>query len=296
MTGCYSLLILKRTIKQIVPPFTLFIFRKIKVMLPMWGGGSKFSHGGFKYGFDSFDEARRYVFNLGLGGYEEDLFFEKLKHSASLVRDGQAIYERDTVIFDRIEYGWELLASLMLVSQRKDQIKVFDFGGGLGTSYRQNSSMLKLAGITTLWTVIEQPKLVHIGKSEFENDFLRFFPSLSELNSPDLDVVLFGGSLCYLEDPYKILNQTFSIGPHYIIFDRTPFTDASEDKVAVQFVPESIYKAALPIITFSASKFNNLMNQKYELIVEWDCGMQPDPNASTMGSLWRKVLNSSQAS
>jgi hypothetical protein len=58
--------------------------------------------------------------------------------------------------------------------------------------------------------------------------------------------------------------------------------------VAVQFVPESIYKAALPIITFSASKFKNLMNQEYELIVDWSCGMQPDPNASTMGSLWRK--------
>jgi len=252
------------------------------------GGGSKFSHGGFKYGFDSFDAASRYVFSLGLGGYEEDSFFEKLKHSAGLVRDGLAIYERDTVVFDRIEYAWELLASLMLVSQRKDQIKIVDFGGGLGTSYRQNSSILKLAGITTLWTVIEQPKLIHIGKSEFENDFLRFIPSLSELDSHDLDAVLFGGSFCYLEDPYNILNQIFLIGPPYIIFDRTPFTDASEDKVAVQFVPESIYKAALPIITFSASKFKNLMNQEYELIVDWSCGMQPDPNASTMGSLWRK--------
>jgi putative methyltransferase (TIGR04325 family) len=289
VTGCYPFVVLKRIFKQIAPPFLLFISRKIKEKLLM-RGGANFSHGGFKYGFDSFDTASKYVFSLGLGGYEEDLFIEKLNRAAGLVRDGKAIYERDTVIFERIEYAWELLACLLLVSQRKEHIEIVDFGGGLGTSYRQNCAMLNLAGIKTVWTVIEQTKLVRIGKSEFENDFLRFIPSLSEIDTREIDAVLFGSSLCYLEDPYEILNQTFLLGPRYIIFDRTPFMYVSDDKVAVQFVPESIYKAAFPIRTFSVSKFKHFMNQEYELIVQWDCAMQPDPSAFAMGSLWRKRI------
>ena len=277
----------KRIVKQCLPPFLVFILRMIKQKLISRGGPS-FSQGGFKYGFDSFDAASRYVSSLGLVGYEEDLFINKLKSAAGLVRDGKAIYERDTVIFNQIDYAWELLTSLMLVSQRKEEIQIVDFGGGLGTSYRQNCSMLKLAGINALWTVVEQRKLVEIGRSEFENKFLKFISNLSELESREIDAVLFGSSLCYLEYPYEILNQTFMLGPHYIIFDRTPFIDLSEDRIAVQFVPESIYRAAYPIRTFSVSKFKDFMAQEYELVEEWDCDMQPDPNSCAMGSLWRK--------
>jgi putative methyltransferase (TIGR04325 family) len=249
-----------------------------------------FSNGGFKYGFDTFDSAKKWISSLGFAGYEEENFIQKLYTSASLVRDGKATYERDTVIFPRIQYAWELLASLLIVSKGKRRVKIIDFGGGLGTTFWQNSSMLNLAGVETSWIIIEQKRLVEIGKSEFESDFLKFVPSLADVVSDEIDAVLFGGSLCYLENPYDILNQTFLLGPHFIIFDRTPFRNISEDTIAVQFVPKSIYKAAYPIRIFSIAKFNNFMNREYELIEQWDCIMQPDPNSSAMGSLWRKRI------
>ena len=37
-------------------------------------------------------------------GYDEDSFIEKLRNSAKLVFDEKEIYERDTVIFNKIQY------------------------------------------------------------------------------------------------------------------------------------------------------------------------------------------------
>ncbi len=249
-----------------------------------------FFHGGFRYGFGSLQEASNFVSNLGLVGYEEDGFIQKLRHSAGLVRDGKAKYERDTVIFDRIQISWEFLASLLLISHRKNRLEIVDFGGGLGTSFRQNISLLNLAGIQTTWTVVEQPKLVEIGKQEFEKDSLKFTHALSDLEPTDVDAVIFGGSLGYLSEPFEILRQTFVLSPSFILFDRTGFIENDFDEIAVQFVPESIYKAAYPVRIFSISNFESFMNQEYELIQKWECLMQPDSASIALGSLWRKRI------
>ena len=34
---------------------------------------------------------------------------------------------------------------------------------------------------------------------------------------------MLNGSLCYLENPYKILDKIKSVKPHFILFTRTPF-------------------------------------------------------------------------
>ena len=75
-------------------------------------------------------------------GYHSDNIIEKLRKSAKLVFNGEATYERDSVIFDIIEYSYPLLASLLFVAANSKSFKVIDFGGGLGTTYQQNRKFI----------------------------------------------------------------------------------------------------------------------------------------------------------
>ncbi|GHV55461.1 hypothetical protein FACS1894216_17850 [Synergistales bacterium] len=50
---------------------------------------------------------------LNSKGYDERSIFEKVLKASISVRDGEAVYERDSVLFDQIEYSWPLLAGLM---------------------------------------------------------------------------------------------------------------------------------------------------------------------------------------
>ena len=96
-------------------------------------------------------------------------------------------------------------------------------------------------------------------------------------------MVLFGGSICYVEDPYKYLFEAVNIGAEYIIFDRTPITPGQQDVFAVQNVSASIYEASSPIRSFSYQNLNRIIGAKYDLVERWVCDLQPDPRSTAMG-------------
>ena len=66
-------------------------------------------------------------------GYDSDLILQKVKDATLKVKKGEAVYERDSVLFDEIEYSWPLLSGLMLAAaKRNGELNVLDFGGSLG--------------------------------------------------------------------------------------------------------------------------------------------------------------------
>ena len=63
-------------------------------------------------------------------GYDAELILEKTKTALLKVKNGEAIYERDSVLFNEIQYTWPLLAGLMWVAaQSRRRLNVLDFGG-----------------------------------------------------------------------------------------------------------------------------------------------------------------------
>ena len=55
------------------------------------------------------------------------------------VKNGETVYERDSVIFDQIEYSWPVLTGLMCAAaQNSGCLKVLDFGCSLGSSNLEN--------------------------------------------------------------------------------------------------------------------------------------------------------------
>src|SRR5215475_3829712 len=94
---------------------------------------------GWKGDYSSWEAAKKQA-----GSYDDGIILEKVEQAALKVRNGEATYERDSVLFDRIEYSWPLLAALMWVAARnKGKLTVADFGGSLGSSYFQNKVFLE---------------------------------------------------------------------------------------------------------------------------------------------------------
>jgi putative methyltransferase (TIGR04325 family) len=88
-------------------------------------------------------------------GYDSEIILHKTKDSLYKVKVGEAVYERDTVLFDEIQYSWPLLAGLMwTAAQNNSHLNVLDFGGSLGSSYYQNRTFLSTLDHVR-WNIVE---------------------------------------------------------------------------------------------------------------------------------------------
>lgn len=225
--------------------------------------------GGLFYGWHgnylSWDEASKKC-----DGYSSREIIEKVSSSAAAVRDGIRAYERDSVLYDEIQYSFHLLASLMLVAaRRKGTLNVLDFGGSLGSSYFQNKKFLDKIE-TVNWGVVEQPGFVETGRRDFSTDRLQFFDSIEDCYKVfKPDIILLSSVIQYIEKPYILLDSIIAKRPEYIIIDRTPFING-KDRITIQKVHPAIYKATYPCWFFNKKKFLAYMNRSYELFFGFD--------------------------
>lgn len=145
-----------------------------------------------------------------------------------------------------------------------------DFGGSLGSVYLQHRRFLE--GVLDLqWSVVEQPHFVRCGQNEFQNEYLKFFETIQmAMTRGPIDVALFSGVLQYLENPREQLAEVGVACIPFVLIDRTPFTNCAGDRLAVQDVPTSIYRASYPSWFFSAQKFEGFMeNLEYHLVARF---------------------------
>lgn len=205
-------------------------------------------------------------------GYDTDLILHKVRDSLLKVKQGDAVYERDSVIFDEIRYSWPLLAGLLWISScNSNRLHVLDFGGSLGSSYFQNRHFLShLAEIS--WNIVEQPKFVECGKQHFEDNILRFYNSMEEcLTYCPCDTILLSGVLPYIEKPHDLLERIIDLGFKYIIIDRIPlFMGNMPDRLTVQNVPMHIYKARYPAWFLNRDGFLSHFKDCYETVATFD--------------------------
>lgn len=204
-------------------------------------------------------------------GYDSELILEKVRDSLLKVKRGEAVYERDSVLFDKVHYSWPLLAGLLWIATQKGNcINLVDFGGSLGSTYYQNRKfLLQLKELR--WNIVEQKNFVDCGKRDFENEHLKFFHELEECFLEQRpDTILFSSAIQYLERPYSVLGTVRSLGFEFLLFDRTTFIERGEDRITLQKVPPDIYEASYPAWFFNRGKFLDFFSTDYELVVEFD--------------------------
>jgi len=221
---------------------------------------------GWKGNFSTWNEAQKKC-----SGYDSDIIFSKVKKSLLKVKNGEAVFERDSFIFDKIHYSFPLLSGLSIVALKNNgKLSVLDFGGSLGSSYYQNKNIFE--DIKDFdWCIVEQPHFVKEGINTFADNNLHFFYDVNScMEKFKIDVLLLASVLQYLEDPYSFLDEIISKNIEYIIIDRTPILTKGEDRITIQKVPKNIYDAKYPCRIFNEQKLIDYLSAYYDLIFDFD--------------------------
>lgn len=188
-------------------------------------------------------------------GYDNHEILQKVLISTLKVKNSEAAYERDSVIFDEVQYSWPVTAGLMWVAAANGgRLSVLDFGGSLGSSYFQNRQFLAKLPIVR-WSVVEQAHFVEAGLNHIQDEHLVFYPTITECVAVEKpNVVLLSSVLQYLEDPYTVLDELAQSGVNLIIIDRTLVNKSQSNMIFLQNVPKSIYEASYPVHSLSESQ------------------------------------------
>jgi len=260
----------KKIIKDLIPAFFL---RKITGLFYGWHGN-----------YSSWSEAKNKS-----AGYNYHDILNKVKASALAVKNGLAVYERDSLLFDRIEFSFPLLSGLLWIAGRNNEkINVMDFGGSLGSSYFQNKFFLDTLKEVN-WCIVEQPDFVKTGSEFFEDQRLHFFYSTEECQkSYAIDVVLLSSVLQYIEEPYSLLDKIIEQNPEYLIIDRTPFIKG-KDRITVQTVNPRIYRGSYPCWLFNEGKFITSISKTYKLVLEFDALDKANISSQFKGFIFQKI-------
>lgn len=267
---------LKEIIRQVTPPVLIDLTKRL------WGDRPTGAYG-LSGDYRNWDEAM-----AASTGYDSGIILEKTRTALLKVKNGEAAYERDSVLFDEIQYAWPLLAGLMWVAARcGGRLNVLDFGGSLGSTYFQNRIFLSvLPGVR--WNIVEQPSHVGIGKAYFEDDHLRFYASITDcLAATQPNIVLLSSVLQYLERPYTVFDQIQELSCDHVIIDRTPYWAGPTDRLCVQTVPPSIYPASYPSWIFSRSQFHAHIHKDWEIMVTFD---NPDRLAGLVEFVYQGMI------
>ncbi|EMS86016.1 TIGR04325 family methyltransferase [Leptospira noguchii] len=271
--------ILKIYIKKItynfLPPIFWSLLKSAKIQFHKWVKFKRYNglfYDGFNGIYKTWEEASQFC-----GSYDSDLILEKCKQSLLKVKKGEVVYERDSVVFDKIQYSWPLMSGLLYAATMSNlKLNILDFGGSLGSSYYQNRNFLK--GIKHLsWNIVEQPNFVQVGKKYFRDDVLNFYDSIESCVSDKnrkINVFLASSSFPYIKDPFILIKKIVQYEFPYIIIDRTYFIDLPKSIVSLQRVPAKIYEASYPAWFFNFEEFISLFQVKYDLVIDFDSYLQ----------------------
>lgn len=219
----------------------------------------------FEGNYNSWEEARSQC-----SGYDSKHILNKVLDATLKVKNDEAVFERDSVLFYEPEYVWPVLSGLLLAAaQNQGKLNVLDFGGALGSTYFQHNFFLQ--NLTDVkWNIIEQLHYVENGKSHVQHNQLNFYHIINECNQQNnVNVILLSSVLQYLDNPFDILQQLLGCNASYLIIDRTPFSKKENDKIVIQKVPQTIYSAEYPTWIFSESLFNNYIAKYWKPIASF---------------------------
>lgn len=203
-------------------------------------------------------------------GYDAALIVERVAAASRSVLAGAGAYERDSVMFQEPSPPFPLLTALLGSALAHDgALNVLDFGGSLGSSYRQCRQFL--GAVRPLhWHVVEQPVFVAAGQREFATDELHFDATITDvcrIRPPHL--VLASSVLQYLERPWQMLDALEGTGARTLVIDRAPLSPAADDRLCIQQVPADIYPASYPCWLLSRDKLIARMDGRWRLACEF---------------------------
>ena len=171
--------------------------------------------------------------------------------------------------FYTLECNLNILFALYRLALKKRLLYVLDFGGALGSIYRQYAQLLTPAIQDISWNIVEQKSFLEVAEKLNCETELHFHNSIEDVfMNCDIDAVLFSSVLQYINDYENIFEKVKHV--NYIIVDRHPeFCDKDEARFTVQKVMEPIYNASYPLRIFGKKELENLFISRYTILEKW---------------------------
>jgi putative methyltransferase (TIGR04325 family) len=223
-------------------------------------------------------------------GYEHAAVLAPVLAASRAVVAGRAVWDRDGAVFTQPEVNTPLLAALRQIAvEEGGRLDLADFGGALGSTWRQHRAALSdLASIR--WRVVEQPHYVEAGR-EFVDAVLSFHLSLDDaLRGGTPSTLLCSSVLAYLEQPRPLLEAAVRLGFRHIIIDRTSFAADGRERIVVQHVPAALGGGTYPIWLFDREELLAPLMAQYRLVSEWPGFDDLDPCAIYQGVHLRRMM------
>jgi putative methyltransferase (TIGR04325 family) len=244
-------------IKEWLPPKLIPILRR-------------FGHQSLRFegGYSSWDAAVS-----SSNGYSQSDILSQVASATRRVIAGEVAYDRDGFVFEDVDYSYPLVSMLMHAALlNAGKLNVIDFGGALGSTYRQ---CLPLLGSVRqiFWQVIEQEHYVDLGKSEFEDHCLSFHEGLEDttVDAGGERVLLLSSVIQYLRYPEDEIRRLIDCGISHVIIDRTPMHDVLGHKLCVQRIPKKLGGGSYPCWILSKPEILKLFPRPWKLLAEFPC-------------------------
>lgn len=137
-----------------------------------------------------------------------------------------------------IEMGSRVLQNLFVFSHisASEPINIVELGGSLGATFFEIDHFLPR--VVESWRIVELRDVAHAGRTNFENERLRFFEDTgSALEEPlDRDLFMTQGGIQCMEDPLATLASIWGLGFRFVYLTRIEVCDTLASPVIVRLL------------------------------------------------------------
>ncbi len=201
--------------------------------------------------------------------YQDNSIFRKvIQCYEGIDNKEREFYERDGLLLEKKPDETDFISFLQHnIPINNKTFQILDYGGSLGSRYFSNYNFINNNNIE--WNILEQTAFVEYGKKNLQKKNLFFFDNLEDcFKDKKIDCVIFSGSLQYLENYLKILNEIKFQKINLLYLDYLPFSNYNENKIFVQNIPKKIVYSSYPIHIFSKKIFIKYLKKNNFKIVQ----------------------------
>jgi putative methyltransferase (TIGR04325 family) len=246
-------------IQDLCPPVLWRVLHRVRDRSPGW------THPLCYGNYANWDDAVRDAGST----WHDAAILQHVRAAVSKARSTET-FERDARIGPIQELQWPVVATLNRVAaEQGGHLRVFDFGGSLGSLYQQCRAQLA-SNVTLRWRIVELPAMAQVGQAEFQTDELMFFDSIeAALKDFTPDLVLASGSPQCLRDPYQTLQELLRLS-QYFLLDRIPMINGP-DRLTIQNFHPSHYGEHLriPHWLFNRAHLTNLIAKSHVVLSQF---------------------------
>lgn len=179
---------------------------------------------------------------------QHEYSFDTLTWSKSQIRDLNNILENKA----SANTSYLLKEIFDIYALSKKNIKILDFGGGLGITYISDFIDIDVNSLS-FYAIIERPEICKIGRSMLK-DYQNLYFSDSLIDDK-VDIIFCGSSFHYIDDWKEHLITFSNLNPNIILFSDIP---AGEN---IQFVTtQCYYNNKIPVRFFNILVLTDFMN------------------------------------